>query len=63
MSKLSTATETVTTLNSITTHPGKVLSEQFLKLLTLSVNVLAIALRVPMTRMSAIIKKNVPNYH
>jgi addiction module HigA family antidote len=40
----------------ITTHPGEVLSEEFLKPLGLSVNALAMALRVPATRIGAIVK-------
>ena len=40
----------------VTTHPGEVLAEEFLKPLRLSVNPLAIALRVPATRIGAIVK-------
>jgi addiction module HigA family antidote len=40
----------------VTTHPGEVLAEEFLKPLGLSVNALAIALRVPATRIGAIVK-------
>ena len=40
----------------VTTHPGEVLAEEFLKPLRLSVNALAIALRVPATRIGAIVK-------
>jgi addiction module HigA family antidote len=40
----------------VTTHPGEVLAEEFLGPLGLSVNALAIALRVPATRMGAIVK-------
>jgi antitoxin HigA-1 len=39
-----------------TTHPGEMLSEEFLKPLGMSVNALAIALRVPATRIGAIVK-------
>jgi len=39
----------------ITTHPGEVLAEEFLKPLDLSANALAIALRVPAIRITAII--------
>src|SRR4051794_24558388 len=42
--------------NRVTTHPGEVLSEEFLKPLGMSVNSLAMALRVPATRIGAIIK-------
>ncbi len=42
--------------NRVTTHPGEVLSEEFLKPLGLSVNALALALRVPATRIGAIAK-------
>ena len=42
--------------NRVTTHPGEVLAEEFLKPLGLSVNALAMALRVPATRMGAIVK-------
>jgi addiction module HigA family antidote len=51
-----TAAEGVATPNRVTTHPGEVLSEEFLKPLGLSVNALAMALRVPATRIGAIIK-------
>jgi len=40
----------------ITTHPGEIIAEEFLKPLSLSVNALAIALRVPATRVGAIVK-------
>ena len=40
----------------MTTHPGEVLAEEFLKPLGMSVNALALALRVPATRMGAIVK-------
>jgi addiction module HigA family antidote len=56
MSKLSTATKRVETPNRITTHPGEVLSEEFLKPLGMSVNALSLALRVPATRIGAIVK-------
>ena len=51
-----TATEGVATPDRVATHPGEVLSEEFLKPLGMSVNVLAMALRVPATRIGAIIK-------
>lgn len=44
------------TPNRVTSHPGEILSEEFLKPLDLSVNALALALRVPATRMGAIVK-------
>jgi antitoxin HigA-1 len=40
----------------ITTHPGEIINEEFLKPLGMSVNALAIALRVPATRVGAIVK-------
>ena len=40
----------------MTTHPGEVLSEEFLRPLGISVNALAMALRVPATRIGAIVK-------
>ena len=40
----------------ITAHPGEILREDFLKPLGLSVNGLAAALRVPATRIGAIVK-------
>ena len=56
MSKSSTTTKGVATPKRVTTHPGEVLGEEFLKPLGLSVNALAIALRVPATRIGAIVK-------
>ncbi len=56
MSKLSTITKGVSTPNRVTTHPGEVLNEEFLKPLGMSVNALALALRVPATRIGAIVK-------
>jgi addiction module HigA family antidote len=44
------------TPNLITTHPGEILREEFLVPLRLSVNALATALRVPATRIGAIVK-------
>jgi len=40
----------------VTTHPGEVLSEEFLRPLGMSANALAMALRVPATRIGAILK-------
>jgi len=56
MSRSSTTIKGVPTPNRVTTHPGEVLSEEFLKPLGMSVNALAMALRVPATRIGAIIK-------
>ena len=44
------------TPNRITTHPGEILAEEFLRPLGLSINALAMALRVPANRMGAIVK-------
>jgi plasmid maintenance system antidote protein VapI len=46
MSKSSTATKGMGTPNRMTTHPGEMLSEEFLGPLGMSVNVLAMALRL-----------------
>jgi plasmid maintenance system antidote protein VapI len=43
MSKSSTTTRRVQTPNRVTTHPGEVLSEEFLSPLGMSVNALATA--------------------
>ena len=56
MSKSSTTNRAVATPNRVTTHPGEVLGEEFLLPLGMSVNALAIALRVPATRIGAIVK-------
>ena len=56
MSKLSTTIKGAATPNRVTTHPGEVLSEEFLKPLGMSVHALALALRVPATRIGAIVK-------
>jgi addiction module HigA family antidote len=56
MSKSSTITKGVATPNRVTTHPGEVLKEEFLDPLGLSVNALAMALRVPATRIGAVVK-------
>jgi addiction module HigA family antidote len=56
MSKSSTTTRGVATPNRVTTHPGEVLAAEFLEPLGMSVNALAIALRVPATRIGAIVK-------
>ena len=56
MSKSSTTTRGAATPNRVTTHPGEMLREEFLRPLGLSVNALAMALRVPATRIGAIVK-------
>jgi antitoxin HigA-1 len=56
MSKSRTTIRGVGTPNRVTTHPGEMLAEEFLKPLGMSVNALAMALRVPATRLGAIVK-------
>ena len=56
MSKSSITTKAIATPNRVTTHPGEVLNEEFLHPLGMSVNALAMALRVPATRIGAIVK-------
>jgi antitoxin HigA-1 len=56
MSKSSTTIKVDRTPKRATTHPGEVLGEEFLKPLHMSVNALAMALRVPTTRIGAIVK-------
>jgi len=56
MSKSSTTTKGAALPNRVTTHPGEILSEEFLKPLGMSVNALAMALRVPATRIGAVVK-------
>lgn len=56
MSKSLITTKRVATPNRVTTHPGEVLGEEFLGPLGMSVNALATALRVPATRVGAIVK-------
>jgi antitoxin HigA-1 len=56
MSRSSTTTKALATPNRVTTHPGEVLGEEFLRPLGMSVNALAMALRVPATRIGAIVK-------
>ena len=56
MSKSSTTTKGIATPHRVTTHPGEVLSEEFLNPLGMSVNALAMALRVPATRIGAVVK-------
>ena len=56
MSKSSTTTKAIATPNRVTAHPGEVLNEEFLKPLGMSVDALAIALRVAVTRIGAIVE-------
>ena len=56
MSKSRTITKGVATPDRVTTHPGEVLSAEFLHPLGMSVNALALSLRVPATRLGAIVK-------
>ena len=56
MSKSSTTTRAAAIPSRVTTHPGEVLSEEFLRPLGMSANALAMALRVPATRIGAILK-------
>jgi antitoxin HigA-1 len=44
----------------VRTHPGEVLREEFMRPLGLSANALALALRVPATRIGAIIREDEP---
>jgi len=45
------------TVRLVEIHPGEILREDFLKPLSLSVNALALALRVPATRISEIVNE------
>ena len=56
MSKSSTIIKGAAPPHRVTTHPGEILAEEFLKPLGMSVNALAMALRVPATRIGAIVK-------
>ncbi len=56
MLKSSTTTKAAPLPDRVTTHPGEVLAEEFLKPLHMSVNALAMALRVPATRIGAVVK-------
>lgn len=56
MSKSSITTKGAATPRRVTTHPGEVLAEEFIAPLGLSVNALALALRVSATRIGAIVK-------
>ena len=53
---MSKSLTTISLPNRVTTHPGEMLAEEFMTPLNLSANALAIALRVPATRIGAIIK-------
>jgi antitoxin HigA-1 len=44
----------------IRTHPGEILREEFMKPLGLSANALALALRVPATRIGDILRRDKP---
>jgi addiction module HigA family antidote len=48
------------TMARIRTHPGEVLLEEFMKPLELSANALALALRVPATRIGDILRRDKP---
>jgi addiction module HigA family antidote len=56
MSKSSITIKGVAIPNRVTTHPGEVLCAEFLTPLRMSANALALALRVPATRIGAIVK-------
>jgi addiction module HigA family antidote len=56
MSKSSITTKGASAPRRVTAHPGEILSEEFLAPLGMSVNALALALRVPATRIGAIVK-------
>lgn len=56
MSKSSITIKGAATPNRVSTHPGEVLGEEFLQPLGMSVNALAMTLRVPATRIGAIVK-------
>ena len=47
-------------MSRVRTHPGEVLREEFMIPLGLSANALALALRVPATRITAIIREEAP---
>jgi antitoxin HigA-1 len=56
MSKSSTTTKGIAPPKRVTTHPGEMLREEFLAPLGMPVNALAMSLRVPATRIGAIVK-------
>lgn len=56
MSKLSTTIDETIRIDRVTTSPGEMLREEFLEPMELSANALALALRVPANRITAILK-------
>jgi antitoxin HigA-1 len=60
MSGLSTTTARDRKAGRVRTHPGEVLREEFMAPLGLAANALALALRVPATRIGAIIRNDQP---
>ena len=60
MSRSSTTTTDDATPTRVRTHPGEVLREEFMLPLGLSANALALALRVPATRVGAVIREREP---
>ena len=63
MSRSSTIIEapgTASPVRRLRTHPGEVLREEFMNRLGLSAHALALALRVPATRIGAIIREREP---
>ena len=60
MSRSWTTTASAGRTSRIRTHPGEVLREEFMRPLGLSANALALALRVPATRIGAIIRHDRP---
>lgn len=55
MSKSSTTIDGLETVERVTTSPGEMLREEFLEPLGISANALALALRVPANRITAIL--------
>jgi antitoxin HigA-1 len=55
-----TIDKAATVTGRIATHPGKILRDEFLAPLGLSANALALALRVPATRIGDIIRREKP---
>jgi antitoxin HigA-1 len=60
MSRSSTTTTDDAAPTRVRTHPGEVLREEFMRPLGLSANALALALRVPATRIGAVIREREP---
>jgi addiction module HigA family antidote len=60
MSRSSTTIDSEVGIGRVRTHPGEVLREEFMAPLGLSANALALALRVPATRIGAIIRADRP---